>query len=594
MKFDKNKLLTTIAAAALALAVGACSSSSDDDNTLAATTPAPPPTTDPETPAPLTELQTAQADAAKAAEAAMTASTDAADAVKEAMTAIANLATMQTNATAADLAGEAQTAADKAKLAYEHAKAASEAAAEAEDVTAAVEARVMAETAMGNAVTYGTTATEKAGEAETAAMAELMIVGTVKTVGGTDLKADAGSSVVVTGEDEDAQTVRTGLIKSMNPMTTAEGSEAVPGVNGDPESDPVAKYVAPVAAADDRTFSIGKLVDSADDMARLMIVTQYAGSRTVKVYAAGDDDQNTGTKAGYLSIDDADTTDVNEETTNANNVPLKSEGSYYLAGTDGTLDEEDDVVLAATKPVEVFSYVSPAASNTDGDKTYVVWKSDLTVGTTTTTTYTVVDILVPHDIDGDADTAGDSMQEVTAKIPEATDYEHIHFGVWAALGAPEKNGDQDLSGLGIGFVQNFSGEGLTPIGGGSDDMPNNGSATYNGNWVASVQTRDEDGNGAINLDSGDAMLTADFEDDEITATLTGLATLSGDISGNTFEGDTAEDITHESLDTEAKFTGEFSGGFYGAKAAEAGGIFDFTSEDAEGGAFRGAFGGDRD
>ena len=37
--------------------------------------------------------------------------------------------------------------------------------------------------------------------------------------------------------------------------------------------------------------------------------------------------------------------------------------------------------------------------------------------------------------------------------------------------------------------------------------------------------------------------------------------------------------------------GEFSGGFYGAKAAEAGGIFEFSSESS--GAFRGAFGGAR-
>ena len=76
---------------------------------------------------------------------------------------------------------------------------------------------------------------------------------------------------------------------------------------------------------------------------------------------------------------------------------------------------------------------------------------------------------------------------MTATIPEATYYKHIHFGVWAALGAPEKNGSQELSDLGIGFVQNFSGEGLTSIGGGIDDMPNGGDAKYNGNWVAAVQ-----------------------------------------------------------------------------------------------------------
>ena len=48
------------------------------------------------------------------------------------------------------------------------------------------------------------------------------------------------------------------------------------------------------------------------------------------------------------------------------------------------------------------------------------------------------------------------MVEVTAKIPEATDYQHIHFGVWAGLGKAAKGGDQDIADLGIGFVQNFS------------------------------------------------------------------------------------------------------------------------------------------
>ena len=84
------------------------------------------------------------------------------------------------------LAYEAHTAAGKAMAAYLLAKEASEAAAETEEVTAAVEARIMAEEASANAVKYAMTATEKAGEAETAAMAELMIVGKDKNVGGTD------------------------------------------------------------------------------------------------------------------------------------------------------------------------------------------------------------------------------------------------------------------------------------------------------------------------------------------------------------------------------------------------------------------------
>ena len=42
------------------------------------------------------------------------------------------------------------------------------------------------------------------------------------------------------------------------------------------------------------------------------------------------------------------------------------------------------------------------------------------------------------------DDEGLLMMEVNASIPEATDYKHIHFGVWAALGDPEKNGTQEL------------------------------------------------------------------------------------------------------------------------------------------------------
>ena len=184
---------------------------------------------------------------------------------------------------------------------------------------------------------------------------------------------------------------------------------------------------------------------------------------------------------------------------------------------------------------------------------------------------------------------------MTAKIPQAADYKHIHFGVWAGLGEAKKDGSQVPADLGIGFVQNFSGEGMTPIGGGSDDMPNGGTGTYNGNWVATVQAANDDGNGKVTLETGMASLTADFGKGNITASLTALATLKGDISGNTFSGDKASTITHSLLDNDADFEGSFGGGFYGAKAAEAGGIFDFASDDGnnEGGAFRGAFGADK-
>ena len=171
----------------------------------------------------------------------------------------------------------------------------------------------------------------------------------------------------------------------------------------------------------------------------------------------------------------------------------------------------------------------------------------------------------------------------------AIDYKHIHFGVWAALGAAEKSGLQELSDLGIGFVQSI-GDGLTGA-----DMPNNGTANYSGSWVAAVQAAEEDGNGVISLKYGSAGLEANLTKATITANLDGLAKLEGAIDTNTFSGTKATvdaDNTYN-LDSTGKFTGSFSGGFYGAQAAEAGGVFDFTSKDAVDGAFRGAFGGDR-
>ena len=134
--------------------------------------------------------------------------------------------------------------------------------------------------------------------------------------------------------------------------------------------------------------------------------------------------------------------------------------------------------------------------------------------------------------------------------------------------------------------------GLTSIGGTSDDLPNSGTATYNGNWAAAVQAADGEGNGPITLEHDTATLSADFGKATISADLTGLADLTGDIAGNTFSGTKAAVAGNTyGLTDGADFTGTFSGGFYGASGAETGGVFDFTSKDAEDGAFSGAFGG---
>ena len=546
----------------------------------------PPPPVDPVDPGDpeLNELETAQADAAAAALAAMTASTDAATAAAAAMAAVANLATMQTNATAGGLADEAQTAAGKAKAAYMHAKAASEAAADAEDVTAAVVARVMAVEASANAVMYAMTASEKSTAAQTAAMAELMIDGKDKSVGGTSVNADAATSVVTTAIGTASQTVATGRLTAANdPKRGGFG-----GVTGSvymlamPDETPAVAAVPYKQTVAARDITIGRTLDTSDDMARVMLVTHYAGTKMVRVYKAAADETLMGSKPGYLSIGNDDD--------DVNNVALKSEGTYYPAtgGTAGELAPTDSVADDA-KPKEVFSYAQPdfTVTSTDDGKRYVVAGTTVTGGATPRYNYVVVDVVTP-----DAAVDEDDMliaSKVRAALPVAIDYKHIHFGVWAALGAAEKSGSQELSDLGIGFVQSI-GDGLTGA-----DMPNNGTANYSGSWVAAVQAGEEDGNGVISLKYGSAGLEANLTKATITANLDGLAKLEGAIDTNTFSGTKAtvdEDNTYN-LDSTGKFTGTFSGGFYGAQAAEAGGIFDFTSKGAVDGAFRGAFGGDR-
>ena len=210
--------------------------------------------------------------------------------------------------------------------------------------------------------------------------------------------------------------------------------------------------------------------------------------------------------------------------------------------------------------------------------------SQRTVGGTTTYVYRSVDITA---LAADADDDGTAEQvEVTADIPEATDYDHIHFGVWAALGEAEDDGTQNtLAELGIGFVHNV-GDPMTA------NMPNHGDAIYDGNWVAAVQVADPDGNGVITVEDGVANLRADFVEDDITVNLVGLATLEGGIDGSGFSGTTATVASSNvhRLTGGADFTGEFNGAFFGIGAAEAGGVFDFRSEDNEAGAFLGAFG----
>ena len=554
-------------------------------------------------PVELDELQTAQAAAADAVTAAMTAAGNANTTAMEAETARATAATLQTGETSEGLAEKAREQAGMAHTAYMDAKAASEAAAAADNVSDAIRAQVDAENARDAAQTAETNADNYAQMAADAADGELMIDVTVKSVGDTTIDAAASRSVVTAGEGATAQVTDTGLqAKGDLPMATGSATDGKAAVHkSGPGVSPAMAYVAPVVNAAERDIpAIGKTVDSADDTARLMIVTHYAGTNTVEVYAAGAVEPNLeGREISDVKIQTVGVTPPGgtPDASDDKFVTLKSVGMYYLAGTDATLTagpaDSDDTVLADTKPREVFLVSGTGMdSNPIAGGIYVVRDvatKDADGNIQATFRIVVIHVAVNRDGIGNNDTPADlEMVEVTASIPEATAYKHIHFGVWAGLGAAKLSGAQVPADLGIGFVQSI-GDGLSGA-----DMPNNGKANYTGNWVATVQEEDPDGNGDISLEYGDATLAANFGKATIKATLNELATLEGTIDTNTFSGTKATGIadTH-GLDSDGTFTGSFSGGFYGSKAAEAGGVFDFTSEAAEAGAFRGAFGGDR-
>ena len=183
--------------------------------------------------------------------------------------------------------------------------------------------------------------------------------------------------------------------------------------------------------------------------------------------------------------------------------------------------------------------------------------------------------------------------EVT--IDAASAFEHLHYGLWNGISG---DGDNEVSDLGIGFVTALpDGMGMTEV------MPNLGSATYNGNYVANVQRADPEGDGDITRMDGTSSMVANFTKQEVDVTLSGLVTLEGMIDENMFSGDKAAIIDTDpaegvqngsGLAVNGKFDGTFEGAFYGPLGAEAGGVFDFASDDNEDGAFTGSFGGARD
>ena len=571
MKFHKNKLLTTVSAVALTFAVGACSSSSNDDDMMSG---GPPPVIDPGAPdtgtsAPdpvLTELQKAQKEAMDAETAAMTASGEAETAAMAAMAAVANLATMQTDATAGGLAYEAHTAAGKAMMAYMVAKEASEAAAEAEVVTAAVEARIMAEEAMADAEMYAKMAADKGMAAETAAMAELMIVGKTKSVGDdTSITVGAPLASVTTTVADKSTTVVTGEIGKVTAM-----SAFVDVVTAEDATPPTEAVMAkPSIAA--RNINIGVRLDDDDDSARLTLVTHFIGTASVGGVYSGD---GTAVVGGILQTahnaydHDDDSADADASPT----VMIKmARGMFHE-----TNEVDTGTVAKDAESTALYYYDAPAAS--PDDPLVRTWLRRTNTQTATDGTVTQNYNLY----------VADNVNAALANFPMMTAYKHLHYGTWNSL---DDKGNA-IDDLGIGFVTATSdGMGMT-----DDDMPNVGSADYNGHWVASVREADMEGDGKISEQTGESKMTAKFETNGIMVDLMGLAKLDGTITGDRFKGTKVTGVMagDGGLDASGTFTGSFSGAFFGPKAAEAGGVFDYTSKDMKAGEFSGAFGGDKD
>ena len=312
-------------------------------------------------------------------------------------------------------------------------------------------------------------AKEKAMMAEEAVAMELQIVGTMKSVGDTTVDAGAPRTEVTSGSGDTEQVALTGLIGTL--VTTGPPTDGQMEVDEDP-STAALEYKAPkVNAAERDDLEIGKEVDSADDMARLRIITAYASTTSVRVYAAP------ATGVGHMSNKkgEIEVTAAGVAITDAANLggednvtlTLRPFGMFYNAagGTAETLEpmgptdadppvQQGDTVGADAEAQQIYTFVNTAVTG-DPTTVYVVLSettatTDSAGETTTVYAYRIVDI--HHEVDQDGlgpdDATGDESVFVTAALPSAKSYSHVHFGVWAGLGEAAKDGSQEIADLG--------------------------------------------------------------------------------------------------------------------------------------------------
>ena len=269
---------------------------------------------------------------------------------------------------------------------------------------------------------------------------------------------------------------------------------------------------------------------------------------------------------------------------------MKSIGSFYEAvntadTTNNALDAMDEVD-PASNPVEVFelsgTVTDGTEANTSSETSYARVVSTTTNNDTgaTTVVYRAVDIMAVAAPDAIAD--GDDNPEeaqVTAALPTADAYDHIHFGVWAGLKDNEGGDNSVICRSRDRFLCRTTMALASPRG------TSLGTAMYSGDWVAVVRPMHST---ALSVQDGHATLEANFSTDEFTGTLEDLATLEGSLSGNTFSGTDAT-VSHADMDASGTFAGSFNGAVYGPDGSEAAGVFSFDGGDS--GAFVGAFGG---
>ena len=380
----------------------------------------------------------------------------------------------------------------------------------------------------------------------------------------------------------DEVTRHTGLLDGMN-LTS-------PG-NRDEHGRPLT--VDGVAVTPARTAvnpSIAFTYDYADDDARVTLVHSYRGSQK---------------QMQFLRNGDSDAAELFDGQGGARSVEVPLGTNFMVSEGKIDHDGEDDTATVAPQ-VAGSDFVSAADTSKKATLYYVdSGNEDMTVGVDEDDNGTVE----PSEEDDGIDdtkiflerhlvagvTSYQLVNVVQVTVDNATGYKHLHYGLWNGLSGSDAN---TITDLGVGFVTALSsGMGMTDPDHDTDSgMPNFGGATYDGDYVANVQAADEEGDGPIGRFSGTSTVTADFVKDEVGVVLSGLATLEGDISGNTFSGDgkpTLNATLPGGLVNADDFMGSFSGGFFGPSAAEAGGVFDYASKDNKNGAFRGSFGGAR-